>query len=436
MNTLDKIKTGLIGLAVLIGVVIAFMYFVVIGICNDQDYQIMQSPTGEVSVIKDAGWYGKWFSTVWTYPRAVTKHFSRDPKVGSPDDESIKVTFNDGGEADISTMIMFQTPVSEDMRREAHRNFGGNIDNMTDSIRAHLINCIKTTGPLISASQNQSARKAEFRQLVEDQMSNGLYKMRKVEKVLKDRTDVEGSPILVYTTEIVLDKDNLPIVTQKSPLLKYGIKILQLSVTETKYDEKTLEQFATKKESFLAAELSKAQREKEVQERLMIEERGLREKAEVEAVALKEKAKAVINGEKEKEVAELEAAKKLAVAKLDKEEAETRAAKELAVAKLARESAVEQAAAIVALANAEEERIAKAGAITEKEQVLAEINAKMQVDVAEQLAKVNVPQFIIGGGGGGAGGDSTMEKLIQYKLLYGAGLLDNKSTPAAVAPVK
>jgi len=353
---------------------------------------------------------------------------------GGDKDESIRVTFNDGGTAQISTMIRFQTPVTEKLRRKAHRDFAS-TDNMVSSIRSHMINCIKATGPLMSASEHQSARKAEFTQLIDAQMRDGLYRMRKVEKQLMDRTDEKGEPITVWATDIVLDEDGKPIVAQLSPLKEYGIAILQFSVTGTEYDPMTRQQLEEKKKSFLAAEQSKAEREQEVQQRLMIEEKGLREKAEVEAVANKEKAEAVIKGQKEKEVAELDAAKKLAVAKLDKLEAETRAAKNYEVAKLSKLSAGEQADAIRLLAAAEEERIIKAGALTEEKKILAEIAAKRDVDVAKELAKINVPHFIINGGGAGGAGSDMTTNLINLKLLEGAGLLDKPAIGASVKKV-
>ena len=426
MKSSEKVKIGFGIIAVGLFVAFIVMWGWIVGKNDDQNYQVLQTPTGTVRVIDNPGWYGKWFATVWTYPRSVQKYFSMSTDEGGEKDESIRVTFNDGGTAQISTMIRFQTPVTEEMRRKAHRDFSGSTDNMVNSIRSHMINCIKATGPLMSASEHQSARKAEFTQLIDAQLRDGLYQMRKVEKQLMDRTDENGKPITVWATDIVLDEGGKPVIAQQSPLKEYGIAILQFSVTGTEYDPMTRQQFDAKKKSFLAAEQSKAEREQEVQQRLMIEEKGLREKAEVEAVANKEKAEAVIKAQKEKEVAELEAAKKLEVAKLDKQEAETRAAKDLEVAKLAKQAASEQADAIRVLAVAEEERIQKAGALTEEKKILAEIDAKMRVDVARELAKVNVPQWMIIGGGSGSdnGNDTMTTNLINLKLLESSGLLD------------
>jgi len=386
-----KVLGGIVFVSLMIGLILLNSF--IIGKNDDQNYQVLQTPMGHVEIIDAPGWYGLWFATVWTYPRSHQQYFSASSDEGGSKDESILVTYNDGGSAKISTMIRFQTPIDEGLRRKAHRDFSGNIDNMVNSIRAHMINCIKASGPLMSASEHQSARKAEFTQLVDNQLRDGLYEMRKIEKELKDRTDENGKPIRVQATEIVTDENGNPKIAQKSPLEEYGITILQFSITGTEYDAMTRQQFDAKKKSFLAAEQSKAEREQEVQQRLMIIEKGLREKAEVEAVANKEMATATIKAEQEKQVAETEASKKLEVAKLDKQEAETRAAKELAVAKLQKAAAIENAEAIRIMATAEEERIRKAGALTEEKKILAEISKSRDIEVAAELAKIKVPQW-------------------------------------------
>ena len=442
-SLLNKIKiAGYIVTVVIALAVIVVMKFG-LGKNDDQDWQLKQSVNGNVTIINEPGWYLKAFATVTTYPRSVQRYFSLSKKEGGSKDESIQVTFNDGGRAFISTMVRFQTPINDTTRRKAHRDFGGSVDNMIESIRSHLINCCKSSAPLMSASEHQSARKAEFTQLVHDQLAHGLYKMKKVEKILKDRTDEKGNAITVNATEIVTDENGIPIISQKSPLDEYGITILQFSITGTAYDDMTLKQFEAKKASFLAAEKSKAEREQEVQQRLMIIEKGLREKAEVEAIANKEKATATIAAQQEKEVAELKAAKFVAVAVQEKLQAdqvklkkEVEAAQKLEVAKLDKLAADQQAAQILVLADAEEQRIIKAGALTEREKGLAEIAAKRDALVAAELSKIQVPRALFTGGG--QGGGDLMQNLINLKLMEGAGILDdgNTSIKKALAQVE
>ena len=423
-----KVKTIIVlGCAFSALAVTVMLWGGLVGHNDDQNWQIKQSVTGTVTPIDTAGYYGKWFAEVWTYPRSVQTFFSADVREGGEEDDSIRVTFNDGSTAFISTMIRWQTPVTKEGRTTFHRDFSANLVNAEDSIRAYLINVMKNTAPLMSASEHQSARKSEFDRLVNEQLLNGTFLTRKIEKALKDQFDENGQPITVFATEIVEDDNGNPVIAKSSPLNDYGIIVRQFSVTATDYDPQTLKQFAAKKESFLAAERSKAQREEQVQERLMIEERGKKEKAEVEAIALKEKAQAVIEAEKQKEVAELDAAKLLAVAQLDKQTAETKAAKQLEVAKLERESAAEQAAAMKLMADAKKYEIEQADGLSEEVKYTLNIQKETQIGIANALSKVKVPTIQMGGAGSTTEGNAGMnDQLMNLVLLKATGVIGDK----------
>lgn len=397
---------------------------------DDTEWQAVQYVSGELEIKESAGFYVAFFPKVTEYPRNTTYEFSA-PREKSKGDESIRVTFNDGGTAQISTVLRVSTPVTTAQKREFHRQFNGSEANIEAAIWAHLSNVIKATGPIMSASENQAARKSEFNALVLEQMNAGLYEMRRTSVEL-DQLDEKGNKVRVAATEIMRDaKTSKPIISQQSPLAQYGITVTQLSITETEYDAQTKSQFETKKAAFLKAESAKAEREGEVQQRLMIQEKGLRELAETTAAANLVKEQATIEAMKDKEVAETEAAKILAVATKAKETAEMKAQQELEVAKLANLAAKEEAAKILTLAQAEKEKIALAGAITEKEQITLEVQQKTAIGVAEALAQLKTPQVVINGGKEGQQG-SNQSDLINLWLLKQNGLLDAMKTPAAI----
>lgn len=405
-----------------------------IGKNDAQNWQFIQYPTGKIVIRDNPGFYFRCFATVWTYSRYLEFRYNDDPTEGDKADERIKVTFNDGGTADVSTFIRLGTPTLTEDRIEYHRQFGGNQDNVKASIKAHMTNCLKTTAPLMSSSEHQSARKSEFSLTVENQLTYGLYASRKVEKELKDRFDDKGQPIMVYATEIMEDKNGNPIVAQVSPLItKFKLTIDQFSVTGTDYDTETLKQFAAKKKSFLAAEKSKAEREQMVQERLKIEEQGLRDKATAEATANVAKITAVIAAQLKAEVAEqvklereTQANMNLEIEKIAKVEAETKAAKDLAVATLLAKAAVQTKQATILIAEGKKEAIEKSGAITEFQQAMIDAKVQMADRVAQALAQIKVPQFVmVGGGQGGGGPDALMKNLINIRLMEGAGILDS-----------
>ncbi len=405
---------------------------------NDaQNWQHVQYPNGSVSIRDKAGWYPKWFATVSTYPRYVDKAWNDEKDEGEKAIQSTRTTFNDGGTAQVSTYARYMTPTSEDSRKVFHQQFAGNIDNATVSVKSHLINCVKATGPLMSASENQSARKAEFTQLVWDQLTDGLYAMKSVEKEVVIEVDPlevelavkEGNrrtpkPKVEFkkTTELVLDANGKPTIAKLSPLDAYDIKIMQFSVTGIDYDTDTLDQFATKKLAYLAAEQSKADREMEKQERLNIIERGLREVAEAQAAGNVAKETAVVAAQLKAEVAEQAKIEALTVASMAKEVSFIE--KEQAQIKL--ETADLDGKAIIVLAEAERQKIELAGALTELEQAMIDAQVQMANDVSSNLAKIAVPMITMGGSGGGANGAAggLDMNLVNLKMMVDSGILE------------
>jgi len=409
----------------------------VTGSNNTANWQVLQTPgimgAAEVRVIDTAGYYNTYFGRVWTYPRVEQVEYDKE--------DAFKVTFNDGGLGTMNALVRYQLPTTKEGKLALHNQFNGNTRNIEAAVWAHLNNAMRSTAPIMSASEHQSARQSEFNQLVYDQLNKGLYETRKISVEQKDQTDSNGKPITVYATEIVTDKNGQPHIANPSPLANLGIVVIQFSITHIDYDDATKTQFATKKAAFLAAENSKAQREKEVQERLMVEEKGRREKAEAESKALKQKAEEVINAQREKEVAELNAQREktvaetnarreLAVAQLGKEQAEvkanqekmvaqTAAERELEVARLNKQAAEENAKKQIALAKAQEESLKIAGAISEKDRVLAEIEREKAIGVARELSKIAVPTTVINSGGSsnGSNSSSAMDNLISLTLM-------------------
>ena len=430
-KTISSIVAACIGVIVLI-----FLLLSGIGHNDDQNWQVIQSVRGNVTIRDTPGYYLKWFATVWTYPRYVDKSWNDEIDMGDKATESIRTTFNDGGTAQISTYVRYATPTDADQRRKFHQQFSGNIENATIAVKSHQTNCIKATGPLMSASENQSARKAEFTQIIWNQMTDGLYKMSRKEIQISrdyDPTDPNGKLDMGMetriTTEIIADKDGNPEIAKQSPLDEYGISVFQFSVTAIEYDEETLKQFAAKKQSFLAAEQSKADREKEKQERLNIIEKGLREVAEAEAAANVLKETAVIAAQLKAEVAiqeKLEAETKaemaLSVAEIEKQEAQIKL-----------ETAGIDAQAIVELAKAEQEKIRLAGAITELEQFKIDAQVQMAEEVSKNLAQIRVPAFIMNSGSNNgttnntpqiAAEDSVMKMMFNLMLMDKTGILN------------
>lgn len=466
MNPLTKLKITLGVIAViLLGLsVVAVTSF---GTNEEQAWTFVQTLTGDTKVVNTAGPYWKGFGSSWRYDRNMHIDFTKSGDFGSrsSDDDSVRVTYNDGGTAQVSSVIRIALPATTDQQREFHRQFGGNMRNVEQAVFAHLANCIKATGPVMSSTENQTSRKAEFAQLVEEQLNAGLYRMRRVDRVL-DQVDKDGKPVTVQATEVVIGADGKPVIAQASPLKALGLTVTQFSITEIEYDATTRKQFEAKKESFLAAEQSKAQREAETQQRFMVVEKGNREKAEYEAKANKEAAASRIEAERNRQVAETmslqarqvaetranqdkvvattkaeqeksvaitEATKLTEVAKLAKLQAEIEGAQKVAVAELEFKAAELRAKAMKVIAEAEAEQIAKAGKVTEKDRLALEVQRDTQIGVAKELARIAVPAVVIGGAGAGAaGGESAMvQNLLSVQMLQNMGIVSKDAFKSA-----
>jgi hypothetical protein len=414
MNRMQRRATAA-AMGVVLGLVVtAIFWHGLIGHNNDSNWQVYQSPTGSVTVIDGPGFYGKWFGSVWEYPRAMEARYEND--------QAVKVTFNDGGTAKVDSFVRIQMPTEGEQRRRLHRDFGGSAHNILASVRSHLTNCLKASGPVMSASQNQASRKAEFNQIVEEQLERGLFAMRSTQVELDDMAIVEDGgkekKARVAATEIV-HHEGKPVVIQTSPLKQYGITILQFSITDIEYDAQTLAQFASKKDSYLNAERSKAQRQEEVQQRLMVTEKGLRQVAEITAEENQVRARALIQAQQAADVAVIakaqavtDAQRKVEVAQQAKAESETLRE----IARIEAQTAELHKQSAVSLAEAKQKEIELGGGISDEKRVLATIAAERDAKVAAALAGVQVPGVVIGNGGGG-NSDGSLMNLVLLKAM-------------------
>lgn len=430
--------SAVIAIVVAIGAYMAFDALV--GKNDEQNIVVLQSVMGDMSVIKKSGWYLKLCGTATTHPKYAKVYFSRDTREGGASDESIPVVFNSGGTADISTYIQVAYPRLDDPILELHRLLGGDPKNIIDIIRPSMINTVKNTATLMSASAHQSARRSDFVTYIKGQLENGPYKMK---PMVSEIENDDKSVTKEYSTELELDENMKPIVIEESPLKRYGFIVTQCDVTGTDYDPDTLAQFKSKRIAKNKAELAKIETQQQVQERLKLVETGKKDKQEIENKIILETTEAVLTAQKEKEMAEIEAEKnktvamelklqkeveaeqKLSVATIAKQEAEMLAAQKLAVAEFDKKIAIENAEAMKIEAEAKKEQIEKSGAITEVEKIKLELGAKVEIAKAEAIGKavagIKLPAnvTILGGEGGatdGKGGDMIQQLMPMFML--------------------
>lgn len=137
-----------------IGIVgfMAFKYGV--GSNQDQDWLVVQYPWGTVNVIDTAGWYMKAGGSYWSYPRNWQVEYDKE--------YSFIVVFNDGGSATMNAMVRFASPATLEGKRKFHQLFAGCEESVEAAVWAHLSDAMKSSGPVMSASEHQSARRGSL----------------------------------------------------------------------------------------------------------------------------------------------------------------------------------------------------------------------------------------------------------------------------------
>ena len=403
-NTVAR-YTSLIFIGIAI-IVIAFIGYGGIGYNSSQNFQVIQSVNGDMSVNGLGGYYLRFFPSIWEYPKVNTVYFSNN-KAESTDNDGIQVYFKNKGTGYISAQVIYRLYNDEKTILAMHEYARGDLDKIDDIILARMKEIIKVIASNMSSSE-------------------AIEKSADMTKAISD--------------QIVNDKN----------LMEKGIKIEQFAFTEITFDKITNDQFAMQQTIELDKKNAEANMVKLETEKKEAEAKYAKEIAEEKGKAEKEMMKQVTDAERQKKLAEIEAQQKVEVeklaaeeakvkqqkmidvAELEKKEAEVKAEREKEVArikaeqlkevaKINKEAAELDAQRIVALAQAKQTEIQLSGAITEFQKVTLEVNKDIQIGkakaIAEGFSKITLPKFMIIGNGTSDGKTDTLTNYLNIATI-------------------
>ena len=403
-NTVAR-YTSLIFIGIAI-IVIAFIGYGGIGYNSSQNFQVIQSVNGDMSVNGLGGYYLRFFPSIWEYPKVNTVYFSNN-KAESTDNDGIQVYFKNKGTGYISAQVIYRLYNDEKTILAMHEYARGDLDKIDDIILARMKEIIKVIASNMSSSE-------------------AIEKSADMTKAISD--------------QIVNDKN----------LMEKGIKIEQFAFTEITFDKITNDQFAMQQKIELDKKNAEANMVKLETEKKEAEAKYAKEIAEEKGKAEKEMMKQVTDAERQKKLAEIEAQQKVEVeklaaeeakvkqqkmidvAELEKKEAEVKAEREKEVArikaeqlkevaKINKEAAELDAQRIVALAQAKQTEIQLSGAITEFQKVTLEVNKDIQIGkakaIAEGFSKITLPKFMIIGNGTSDGKTDTLTNYLNIATI-------------------
>jgi len=356
---------------------------------NAGDYQIIQKANGHLLVQdQPKKWYfAGFFSTVTTYPRNVTVQVGPESKK-SPDtdywESNHTATFAGGDQAQAGHTVKWNLPTSNDKRIELHEEYTSYSNLMTTTLVQYQKETFNYSTQRMESESHYSGGNAKLKSYFDDQLRNGHVLTKSYVSTKIDTVTGESKSVIIVEPEL---KSDGGIVRNTSDIQKYGIIPTFSSIDYVDYDPRIKQKLqdkidaaadkATSKERLITAqqetETAKAEGQK------LIEETRARE------LAIKEKA--VIEAQREKEVA----VQRLEQARLD-------AAAELAIK----------------TAQAEGDKLKVAAGLTPREK--ATIDKETAIGVAAELAKTNFPETMILSGG--SGGNSSPLEALGFEAMY------------------
>mgnify|MGYP001564060833 FL=1 len=267
---------------------------------------VIQYPNGTLLVGADPGIYPQWFGSVTRYPKREQFWFSAAKDQGREHDQSIAVTFNDGGRARVSGGLAWEMPRDPKNVIALHVRYRSAHAIETQLIRTVVEKTVNFTGPLMSSTESYAARKNDLLFFIEDQLNHGVYRTESQQVRAKDA--MTGIERTVTQVTLVKSADGKATLRQDaSPLDEFGIRVFNLAINNIIYDATVADQIRQQQEAFAKVATAIARAKEAEQDAITVEKRGQANAAEAKWKQEVVKAQQVTEAEMRKRVAELDA---------------------------------------------------------------------------------------------------------------------------------
>lgn len=370
---------------------------------NDLGFrQVIQSPSGEISVKFDQGWYWQGFDTVTTYPDNINYETPNSKIIDSQGrqviKEGINVQYQDGGIGYVDGSVMIALPNDKDNMIALHKAANSPAGLISKIISREVRQGLNLTAGLMTSEEAYAVRRNDYANWARMQVEKGRFST-----VLKEKkVEMEDGKIqkkMVPT--IKYQKDGITPEYQDGMFADYGLKVTGFQITSWDFEDKTKEQIAKKRDAEMAIITAKANADRADWETKEVEAKGKKAIAKVKYEQLQIKEKATIAADREKEVAITNAKRKVEVAKQLVQEQTQRAI-------AAKKEAEAFTTMSVARANDKKRMMQSDGALQQK----LEAYVQTQKVWADAYAKRAVPTIQMGDAQGTNGDASQFQQML------------------------
>jgi regulator of protease activity HflC (stomatin/prohibitin superfamily) len=265
---------------------------------------VKQGVLGDLVVWNEQGPKWQMWGKITRYKRSTPYFFSSKKDQGAPEDQSIKMRFNDGGHGNFSGSLRYDLPVDEKSMLKIHKTFGSQEALEHSLIRTNIEKVVYLSGSIVSSTQSYAERRADLLAYIEDQAKKGLYKSSS--RCEKQPDPVTKQDRTVCVVEIAKDPEtHVPARLEASPLEDYNITLSAFSVNDITYDEAIDRQIKAQQDAIAAVQVSLSQAKQAEQNAITAAENGKAAAAKAKWDQEAIKAKAVTEAEMVRDVAKL-----------------------------------------------------------------------------------------------------------------------------------
>lgn len=400
----------------------------------------VRTVTGNEAVVTEVGYKFYPFGRYNSWKRAMTVQAAtgaslnaisaeKDSDNASASLPPLSIMFLDQVDAHAEATVRFSIPSDEQSFLQLAHEYRSPENLLRTALLPAFKETLQANASLMAAEEYYAGGRTEFNSEFENQMSNGIFLVKREEVAVRSTRSTTGSANAalgsdqeaygedaktVFLVKKVIDANGQP--RRKSQRFNdFGITVVSALVTDMRPNQKFIERMQLKQKASADRAIAREQRVQEEEQRLLAIARGEREVAERQAQAKVEQIQKTTEAETEKQ---------LTITGAEKLKAEAAISKETAEINLEKAKIEAQTQRTLADAEAYQKRV-----ILEADNALAqklEAEVRIQELWSDAFAKRSVPTNVFGGGQGGApvGNDAETKAFMQMLTLDAAKRLN------------
>ncbi len=331
---LSDMKRSTVGILIVLGLFIMSFSYINPFVYNNSGYRTFaETITGKQKVVFKPGlsFIGPIITDTEVYPNVITTSFSKEEVEqitfkGSP----FEIRFNDATKAMAEATVRWELPDDDPQMINIHRKYGSATKLAQTTLSEYSKACLRYAAQLMESETHYSGGQSRLQEDFRSQLQEGQYVLEMKTEYVIDTLTNESQKL---TTAFLRTDDNGVPIRIKSDIHQYNINVDYAQVGEVDYEKQVDEKLAQKIESSTRESISKQKLITAQQEALTAKEEGKKLIEETRARELASKEEAVIQAQKDMEVAKERATEAKYVAERIEQEGRANAAANEALVK-------------------------------------------------------------------------------------------------------